>query len=88
MAGKTARIRFPGHSYESCKSPAQMERENEMIVISHRLFACSDRAATCFMGDWVFPLAYITYRTCGIHQISFLKYGIFLIPHVSTTPSA
>ena len=22
MAGKTARIRFPGHSYESCKSPA------------------------------------------------------------------
>ena len=22
MAGKTDRIRFPGHSYESCKSPA------------------------------------------------------------------
>jgi hypothetical protein len=33
--------------------PRQMERENEMIVISHRLFACSDRAAARFMGDWV-----------------------------------
>ena len=29
--------KVPGHSYESCKSPRQMERENEMIVISHRL---------------------------------------------------
>ena len=37
MAGKTAGIRFPGHSYESCKSPRQMERENEMIVISQLL---------------------------------------------------
>ena len=27
-----------GHSYESCKSPRQIESENEMIVISHRLF--------------------------------------------------
>ena len=50
-------------------------------------FACSDRAAARFMGGLGFPLAYITYRTCEIHQISFLKYGIFLIPHVSTTPS-
>ena len=79
---------FPVTPRRAASLPRQMERENEMIVISHRLFACSDRAATCFMGDWVFPLAYITYRTCGIHQISFLKYGIFLIPHVSTTPSA
>ena len=30
--------KVPGHSYESCKSPWQMERENEMIVISHRVF--------------------------------------------------
>ena len=29
--------KVPGHSYESCKSPRQMESENEMIVISHRL---------------------------------------------------
>ena len=65
-----------------------MEREKEMIVISHCLFACSDRAAARFMGDWVSHLACITYRNCEIHQISFLKYGIFLIPHVSTTPSA
>nr|DAG38189.1 MAG TPA: hypothetical protein [Caudoviricetes sp.] len=26
------------NSYESCKSPRQIERENEMIVISHRFF--------------------------------------------------
>ena len=29
--------KVPGHSYESCKSPRQMESENERIVISHRL---------------------------------------------------
>ena len=29
----------PGHSYESCKSPWQIEHENEMIVISQLLFA-------------------------------------------------
>ena len=45
MAGKTAGIKFLGHSYESCKSPRQMERENEMIVISHRFF-CGVRHET------------------------------------------
>ena len=37
MAGKTAGIRFPGYSYESCKSPRQIESENEMIIISQLL---------------------------------------------------
>ena len=27
-----------GHSYESCKSPRQIESENEMIIISQPLF--------------------------------------------------
>ena len=30
--------KVPRHSCESCKSPWQMERENEMIGISYRLF--------------------------------------------------
>ena len=42
MARKTAGIRFPGHSYESCKPPRQLESENEMIVISHHLFGWPD----------------------------------------------
>lgn len=40
-----------------------------------------------FYGGLGFPLS-MHYKTSEIHQISFLKYGIFLIPHVSTTPSA
>ena len=48
---------FPVTPMRAASPSRQMERENEMIVISHRLFACSDRAATRFMGGLGFPLS-------------------------------
>jgi hypothetical protein len=34
--------------------PRQMERENEMIVISHRLFACVKKARDAWMGSLLY----------------------------------
>ena len=48
---------FPVTPMRDASPQRQMERENEMIVISHRLFAWSDRAAARFMGGLGFPLS-------------------------------